>query len=170
VDICVTSGAKGGTGKTTFAEILAYVWRAVFGLSAGVVRPLDGGSSFEFRVVDFPAFQLTDRPHLKALLRCSGVIYVVDEDYETLHAVEVLHAALRGKALGVVLNKVVGKPGREFLRMYGQLSRIYVAHFDERMAVHKSVGVPPYRIRSVATLEMAKAAMDLKKHLFRPGR
>lgn len=169
MEICVTSGAKGGTGKTTFAEILAYVWRAVFGLSAGVVRPLDGGSSF-VRVVDFPAFQLTDRPHLKALLRCGGVIYVVDEDYETLHAVEVLHAALRGKALGVVLNKVVGKPGREFLRMYGQLGRVYVARFDERMAVHKSVGVPPYRTRSVATLEMAKAAMDLKKHLFRPGR
>jgi L-alanine-DL-glutamate epimerase-like enolase superfamily enzyme len=98
------------------------------------------------------------------------VIYVVDEDYETLHAVEVLHAALRGKALGVVLNKVVGKPGREFLRMYGQLGRVYVARFDERMVVHKSVGVPPYRTRSVATLEMAKAAMDLKKHLFRPGR
>jgi hypothetical protein len=31
------------------------------------------------------------------------------------------------------------------------------------MAVHRSVGVPPYRVRSIATLEMAKAAMDLKR-------
>ncbi len=170
MDVCVTSGAKGGTGKSTFAEILAYVWRAVFGLSTGVVKPLDGGGNFEVRVVDFPAFQLTDRPHLKALLRCNGVIYVVDEDYETLNAVETLHAALRGKALGVVLNKVVGRPGREFLKMYSRLGRVYVVHFDERMAVHKSVGVPPYRTRSVATLEMARAAVDLRKHLFRPGR
>jgi len=170
VDVCVTSGAKGGTGKSTFAEILAYVWRAVFGLSTGVVKPLDGGGNFEVRVVDFPAFQLTDRPHLKALLRCGGVIYVVDEDYETLNAVETLHTALRGKALGVVLNKVVGRPGREFLKMCSRLGRVYVVHFDERMAVHKSVGVPPYRTRSVATLEMARAAVDLKKHLFRPGR
>ncbi len=170
MDVCVTSGAKGGTGKSTFAEILAYVWRAVFGLSTGVVKPLDGGGNFEVRVVDFPAFQLTDRPHLKALLRCGGVIYVVDEDYETLNAVETLHTALRGKALGVVLNKVVGRPGREFLKMYSRLGRVYVVHFDERMAVHKSVGVPPYRTRSVATLEMARAAVDLKKHLFRPGR
>jgi hypothetical protein len=38
--------------------------------------------------------------------------------------VEVLHAALRDKALGVVLNKVAGKPGREFLRMYGRLGRV----------------------------------------------
>jgi hypothetical protein len=80
--------------------------------------------------------------------------------------VEVLHAALRDKALGVVLNKVVGKPGREFLRMYGRLGRVYVVHFDERMAVHKSVGVPPYRVRSIATLEMAKAAVGLKRRVY----
>ncbi|MCI4447479.1 MAG: hypothetical protein JHC20_06180 [Pyrobaculum sp.] len=166
MDICVTSGAKGGTGKTTFAEILAYVWRAVFGLSTGVVRPLDDGKSFEVRLVDFPAFQLTDRPHLKALLRCGGVIYVVDEDYETLHAVEVLHAVLRGKALGVVFNKVIKKPGKEFLRAYSRLGKVYVVHFDERMAVHRSIGVPPYRVRSIATLEMAKAAVDLKRRVF----
>ena len=170
MDVCVTSATKGGTGKTTFAEVFAYVWRVVFRLSVGVVKPLDGEGGFEVRVVDFPAFQLTDRPHLKALLRCDGVIYVVDEDYETLHAVGILHVALRGRALGVVLNKVVGRPGREFLKMCSRLARVYVVHFDERMAVHKSVGVPPYRIRSIATLEMARAAVDLKKHLFRHGR
>jgi hypothetical protein len=46
------------------------------------------------------------------------------------------------------------------------LGRVYVVHFDERMAVHKSVGVPPYRVRSIATLEMAKAAVGLKRRVY----
>jgi len=162
VDICVTSGAKGGTGKTTFAEILAYVWRKAFGISAGVVKPFSRGD-FEVRIVDFPAFQLTDRLYIKRLIECDGVVYVVDEDLETLNAVETLHVALKDKVFGVVLNKVVKKPGKEFLRAYGRLGKVYAVHFDEQMAVHRSIGVPPYRVRSIATLEMAKAAVGLKR-------
>jgi hypothetical protein len=166
VDVCITSAAKGGTGKTTFAEILAYVWRKVFGLSVGVVKPFNDGGGFEVGVVDFPAFQLTDKFHIKRLVRCDGVVYVVDEDVETLNAVETLHIALRGRVFGVVLNKVLRKPGKEFLRAYGRLGKVYLVHFDEHMAVHRSVGMPPYRVRSIATLEMAKAAIDLKRRAY----
>jgi MinD-like ATPase involved in chromosome partitioning or flagellar assembly len=162
VDVCITSAAKGGTGKTTFAEILAYVWRKAFGISAGVAKPFSRGD-FEAQIVDFPAFQLTDKLYIKRLIECDGVVYVVDEDPETLNAVETLHVALRDKVFGVVLNKVVKKPGKEFLRAYGRLGKVYVVHFDERMAVHRSIGVPPYRVRSIATLEMAKAAVGLKR-------
>jgi hypothetical protein len=162
VDLCITSAAKGGTGKTTFAEILAYVWRKAFGISAGVVKPFSRGD-FEVRIVDFPAFQLTDKLYIKRLIECDGVVYVVDEDLETLNAVETLHVALRDRVFGVVLNKVVKKPGKEFLRAYGRLGKVYVVHFDERLAVHRSIGVPPYRVRSIATLEMAKAAVGLKR-------
>jgi CO dehydrogenase nickel-insertion accessory protein CooC1 len=162
VDVCITSAAKGGTGKTTFAEILAYVWRKAFGISAGVVKPFSRGD-FEVRIVDFPAFQLTDKLYIKRLIKCDGVVYVVDEDLETLNAVETLHAALRDNVFGVVLNKVVKKPGKEFLRAYGRLGKVYVIHFDEQIAVHRSIGVPPYRVRSIATLEMAKAAVGLKR-------
>ncbi len=118
MDVCITSAAKGGTGKTTFAEILAYVWRKAFGISAGVAKPFSRGD-FEVRIVDFPAFQLTDKLYIKRLIECDGVVYVVDEDPETLNAVETLHVALRDKVFGVVLNKVVKKPGKEFLRAYG---------------------------------------------------
>ena len=115
------------------------------------------------RIVDFPAFQLTDKLYIKRLIECDRVVYVVDEDPETLNAVETLHVALRDRVFGVVLNKVVKKPGKEFLRAYGRLGKVYVVHFDERMAVHRSIGVPPYRVRSIATLEMAKAAVGLKR-------
>jgi CO dehydrogenase nickel-insertion accessory protein CooC1 len=162
VDLCITSAAKGGTGKTTFAEILAYVWRKAFGISAGAVKPFSRGD-FEVRIVDFPAFQLTDKLYIKRLIECDGVVYVVDEDLETLNAVETLHVALRDKVFGVVLNKVVKKPGKEFLKAYSRLGKVFVVHFDERMAVHRSIGVPPYRVRSIATLEMAKAAVGLKR-------
>jgi hypothetical protein len=165
VEVCVTSAMKGGTGKTTFAEVLAYVWQAVFGLSVAVVKPWGKRDGAEVNIVDFPAFQLSDKYYLKRLLKCAHVVYVVDEDFETLHAVETLHIALRGNDVrGVVLNKVIRRPA--FIRVYRRLGEVYVVRFDERMAIHRSVGIPPYKVRSVATLDMAKAAVELKKHIF----
>ncbi|MGC9131067.1 MAG: hypothetical protein ACP5H5_05720 [Pyrobaculum sp.] len=160
--ICVTSGAKGGTGKSTFAELMAFVWRAL-GNPARVVKPLSGSPGSGLLIVDFPAFQLTDRRHMAELLRCDSVIYVADEDYQTLASVEVVHAIARRPVLGVVLNKVIKRPGRDFLRQYSRLGEVHVVRFDEKMAVHRAVGVPPYRVRSIATLDMAKAAVKLYK-------
>lgn len=157
MDLCITSGSKGGTGKTTFAEVMAYVWSVISGAPIRVAKPLGRSSS----VVDFPAFQLTDRRYLERFLRCKHVVYVVDEDLETVRAVEILHAVARGEVLGVVLNKVLGKPGREFTRLYRRMGEVYVVHFDERLAIHRSVGVPPFKMRSIAVLEMAKAAVDI---------
>lgn len=160
MQICITSGSKGGTGKTTFAEILAYVWKAL-GLPVALVKPLGESFNNGVSVVDFPAFTLSDRRHLKALLRCNMLIYVVDEDYQTLGTVELIHVLARKEVLGVVLNKVVRRPSREFVKLYSTLGDVHIVRFDEKMAIHRAVGIPPYKVRSLATIDMARAAVEM---------
>ncbi|ABL88177.1 conserved hypothetical protein [Pyrobaculum islandicum DSM 4184] len=161
VDICITSGAKGGTGKTTFANVFAYTYHILTGTSTRVVKPLDSYQGIEIAIVDFPAFQLTDKKYLKRLLRCDAVLYIVEEDFETLRAIEILHMLIKAEVLGVVINKVLEKPSKEFISIYSRFGKVYIIHFDKKLAIHKSVGIPPYRLRSIATLEIAKAAVDI---------
>jgi len=155
--IAITSGAKGGTGKTTFAAVAAYVWR-----SLGVpVRVAKTASAAGFYLVDLPAFRLDDKLFVKILSKCKALIYVVDEDFETLGSVERLHAAVKGDVYGVILNKVFRKPGEVFVKAYKRFGDVYVVPFDEKLAVHRAVGIPPFRVKSPATLAMAEAAVDL---------
>ncbi|ABP51459.1 MULTISPECIES: hypothetical protein [Pyrobaculum] len=162
--ICITSGYKGGTGKSTFSEILVYVWR-VLGLRAEAIRPFDKGGGVS--VVDFPAFQLTDRRHLAELINCNYLVYVVDEDPQTLEAIEKIHVLMKKEVLGVLINKVIGKPSKEFLKAYRRLGHVHVARFDEKLAVHRATGMAPYKVRSVAVLDMAKAAVRLYEEVTR---
>ncbi|MEM0483144.1 hypothetical protein [Pyrobaculum aerophilum] len=160
VKICITSGSKGGTGKTTFAEILAYVWKAL-GAPVALTKPFAKSVNNGMSVIDFPAFTLNDKRHLEALLRCNALVYVVDEDYQTLAAVELIHTLARKEVLGVVVNKIVRRPSKEFVKLYSKLGEVYIVRFDEEMAVHRAVGIPPYKIRSMATIDMAKAAVEI---------
>lgn len=165
MDLCITSGWRGGTGKSTYAAVLGYIWRDAFGLSTRLSTPLDRTRGGGVNVVDFPTFQTTDDIYLKRLAGCTAVTYVVDEDIESLRAVEVLHPIIKREVWGVVVNKVVGKPNRLFLEIYRRFGQVYVVHFDIKLALHRSVGVPPYRVRSPAVLEMARSAVDmLKRH------
>ncbi|MEZ0319087.1 MAG: hypothetical protein ABWK05_03710 [Pyrobaculum sp.] len=161
--ICVTSASKGGTGKTTFAEVFTYILKT-FGISASVVRPQED-ARVGVKVVDFPAFPLSDKTYLKKALTCDWTLYVVDEDEETLRAVEIFHVMTRPRLAGVVLNKVIRRPSKYFTTAYKRLAQVYVIRFDENLAVHKSIGVPPYRVRSPAVLDMAKTSVDLVKKL-----
>lgn len=115
--------------------------------------------------MDFPAFTLVDEVYVKALERCDYCVYVVDEDLETLRTVETVYVLNRREVLGVVLNKVIKRPSSQFLRQYSRFGRVHVVSFDEKLAVHRAVGVPPYRVRSVAVAEMAKAAVDILKKI-----
>lgn len=166
VRICVTSGSKGGTGKSTFSELLTYIW-SVLGAEARLVRPLERGLDGGVAIVDFPAFQLTDRRHLAELVGCNYVVFVVDEDPHTLEAVEKIHVLLRREVLGILINKVVGRPSKEFLKAYRRLGDVHIARFDTKLAVHRAIGVPPYKVRSVAVLDMAKAAVRLYEEVTR---
>ncbi|MFN3803595.1 MAG: hypothetical protein ACK4SY_00900 [Pyrobaculum sp.] len=165
MDLCITSGWRGGTGKSTYTSVLGHIWRDAFGLAIRLSTPLDRTRGGGINVVDFPTFQTTDEIYLERLARCAAVIYVVDEDIESLRAVEVLHPITKREVWGVVVNKVVGKPNRIFLGAYRRFGQVYVVHFDIKLALHKSVGVPPYKARSPAVLEMARSAVDiLKRH------
>ncbi|MEM1597040.1 MAG: hypothetical protein QXP31_05445 [Pyrobaculum sp.] len=161
--ICVTSASKGGTGKTTFAEVFAHVLE-ILGISASRASPHEE-ARVGVRVVDFPAFPLSDKTYLKKALACDWTLYVVDEDEETLRAVELFHVVARPRLAGVVVNKVIKRPSKYFITAYKRLAQVYVVRFDEDLAVHKSIGVPPYRVRSPAVLDMAKASVDIAKKL-----
>lgn len=158
--ICINSGSKGGTGKTTFAELTTYVWRRLE-VSTVLTKPPVVVKRGVVNVVDFPAFSLTDLLYVKSLGRCDSYIYVVDESFETLKAIETIHVIYRKKVLGVIINKVIKKPSGLFLEQYKKFGNTYIIRFDDRLAIHKAIGAPPYRVRSVAVLDMTKAAVDI---------
>ncbi len=164
VNVCIASGGKGGTGKTTFATVLSYVWKN-YGVSVSLSTPLRraGGG---VNVVDFPTFQTTDVIYVESLLKCHGVIYVVEEDVECVKAVDQIHVIAKRDVWGVVVNKVFAKPSKLFQKLYGRLGPLYVVHFDEKLAMHRAVGMSPHEVRSRAVLEMGRAAVDILKFKF----
>lgn len=164
--VCIMSGGKGGTGKTTFAEVASYVWSRMWGVE---FRRIDLSSPPQTArgrlLLDFPAFQLTDRQLLKLALQCKKIIYVVDEDPTTYRALERLHLLLRGDVVGVLVNKVLGRPSQHILRMYGRVGDVWTARFDEDLAMHRALGISPLRVRGVALVDMVKSAVDMGERL-----
>lgn len=168
--ICITSGGRGGTGKTTFAEVASYVWSRVWGVRVEVVDlsrmpPKPPRANGEVTILDFPAFQLTDRWMVKLAMLCKNIIYVVDEDPTTYNSVERLHVLLRGDVVGVLVNKVLGRPRRRLTMMYRRLGDVWTARFDSDMAVHRAVGVSPLKARGVALADMVISAVDMGERL-----
>lgn len=156
----MVSGHKGGTGKTTFSKIAWYVWRVLYGKPPLLAAPPNVPFS-KAAIVDFPAFHLGDKLFMKVVHGCGGLTLVVDEDWETLKAVERLLVAVKKEVVGVVINKVVKKPSKLYKSLYSKFGEVYVVPFDEKLAVHKSTGIEPYDVISYGTLKLSEAAVGI---------
>lgn len=177
--ICITSGAKGGTGKTTFSFILAHVFYHITKKRVYIINlskiPYNIKSELniynkylargEFVVLDFPAFTRYDEVMRTALRSCDFVVVVADEDPHTLESIRLCAESIRGKVIAVVLNQVVGRPSLKYLVAYRALGKVYVVHFDERLRVYRSEGLDPSEAKSKAVTEMIRAAVDITKRL-----
>jgi MinD-like ATPase involved in chromosome partitioning or flagellar assembly len=183
VEICVTSCAKGGTGKTTFSFILAHVLHYITKKKIYIINLSKIPYNIEsklfihnkyliykdgFAVLDFPAFTKYDEAMHAALRRCDSIIVVADEDPHTLESVRLCAEVIRGKVVAVVLNQVIGRPSLKYLVAYRALGRVYVVRFDERLRIYRGEGVDPGEAKSKAVAEMIKAAVDIAKRILAP--
>lgn len=176
MDICVVSGSRGGTGKTTFSFILAHVLEYIFNDDIIIVnlsripykiktdlRISDDLVENGVAVLDFPAFRIDDRDMLSYFLRCKRVVFVADEDPHTLTSARLYLELAKTQVLGIIINMVISKPKIKYLFSYKKLGNIYVIPFDNLLRVYRADGVDPVKIRSPAVARMIKAAVDIAK-------
>lgn len=176
MNICVVSGSRGGTGKTTFSFILAHVLEYIFNNNITIVnlskipykiktslKISDDVVEDELAVLDFPAFRLDDRNMLSYFLRCKNVVFVADEDPHTLASAKFYLKLTKTQILGIIINMVIKKPRINYLFSYRKLGSVYVVPFDESLRIYRASGVDPIKIRSPAVVRMIKAAVDVAR-------
>lgn len=175
--ICVTSGAKGGTGKTTFSFVLAWTLYYIFKEEISIINLSKISYNIKtnisiyniikknkINILDFPAFTLYDKTLLTIFKLCKNIIFVVDEDPHTLESTRIYADIAKGRVAGLILNMVIGKPSLTYLLSYRKLGNIYIVHFDEKLRIYRGERVDPVLVRSRAVAEMARAAVDLAKN------
>lgn len=180
MDICVTSGSRGGTGKTTFSIIMAHVLKYIYQKNIVVINisripyriktDIDIRTDLidrqrHIRVYDFPAFQLSDRELLSLYLSCRNIVFVADEDPYTAESAKAFLKLARGRKLGVLVNMVIGMPKLKYIILYSKYSKVYSIPFDEQLRIYRASGVDPIKLRSAGVAKMVKAAVDIARRL-----
>ncbi|MGC9170383.1 MAG: ATPase [Thermoproteus sp.] len=178
MDICITSGSRGGTGKTTFSIIMAHVLKYIYQKNIVIINLskipykiktdidietdiVDG----DIRIYDFPAFHLSDRDLLSLYLSCRNIVFVADEDPHTLESARTFLKLARGRKLGILINMIIGRPKLRYIVLYSKYSKIYLIPFDEQLRIYRANGVDPIRLRSVGVAKMVKVAVDIARKL-----
>lgn len=179
MDICVASGAKGGTGKTTFSFILGHILNYLYkdniilinlskipyNIKTDLYISTDISEGGSLRVLDFPAFQMSDRYLLSLYLSCKNVVFVVDEDPYTAEIAEAFLRLLNNKNIAIIINMIIGKPSIKYLIKYRKISNIYLVPYDENIRIYRTEGLDPIRVRSPGVAKMIRAAVDIARRL-----
>ncbi|MEL9991028.1 MAG: hypothetical protein QXP98_09485 [Thermoproteus sp.] len=98
-------------------------------------------------------------------LSCRNVVFVADEDPQTIEIAKTYLKIARGDKLGILINMIIGKPKLKYLISYRRFGKVYLIPFDRELRIYRAEGLDPIKVRSPGVVKMIRAAVDIAKKI-----